>query len=43
MGGCQTSQMLWHFYQIITDKYNIMVHDNSTRSIMKNQSFDMLD
>lgn len=35
MGGCQTNQILWYFYQIITDKYNIMEHNNSPRSITK--------
>ena len=31
------------FSKVITDKYNNMEHNNSPRSIMKNQSFDMLD
>lgn len=35
MGGYQTGQILWYFYQIITDKYNIMEHNNSPRSITK--------
>lgn len=38
----KTNQILWYFYQVITDKYNIMEHNNSPRSIMKNQSFDMI-
>lgn len=35
MGGYQTNQVLWYFYQIITDKYSIMEHNNSPRSIKK--------